>query len=94
MSSPPPPDPWPSQPSTAEGFHEPDVDDADTGPLAVPTPPPSADERWHAGSGAWAGKFDAPLSDPKKDRSLQGKLAGWAWLVDRGRVALWGKAIR
>ncbi len=61
MISPQPPDPWPSEPSAPEGFDEPDVDDADTGPLAVPAPPPSADERWHAGQGAWADKFDAPL---------------------------------
>jgi hypothetical protein len=61
MSSSSPPDPWPSQPSTPEDPHEPDPDDADTGPLAVPAPPPSADERWHSGRGAWADKFDAPL---------------------------------
>ena len=61
MSSPPPPDPWPSQPSTPDDVHEPDPDDADTGPLPVPTPPLSAEERWHAGHGAWADKFDAPL---------------------------------
>jgi hypothetical protein len=58
MSTPPPPDPWPSEPSAPEGFDEPD---ADTGPLPVATPPPSADERWHAGQGAWVEKFDAPL---------------------------------
>lgn len=47
--------------SAQEGFDEPDADDADTGPLAVPAAPLSADERWHAGQGAWADKFDAPL---------------------------------
>jgi hypothetical protein len=39
---------------------EPEPDDADTGPVPVPTPLP-AEERWHAGQGAWADKFDAPL---------------------------------
>ena len=61
MSSSPLPDPWPSEPSAPEGFDDPDPDDADTGPLAISTPPRSADERWHAGQGAWADKFDAPL---------------------------------
>lgn len=59
MSSSPPPDPWPSQPSTPEDVYEPDPDDADTGPL--PTPLLSAEERWHSGRGTWADKFDAPL---------------------------------
>ena len=61
MSSPQPPDPWPSQPSAPDGLDEPELDEADTGPLAVPAPPPSAEERWHSGSGAWADKFDTPL---------------------------------
>jgi hypothetical protein len=60
MSSAQPPDAWPSEPAAPEGFDEFDVEDADTGPLAVPATP-SADERWHAGQGAWAEKFDAPL---------------------------------
>jgi hypothetical protein len=62
MSSPPSPDPFPSQPSTPEGLDEPDPDEADTGPLSVPTPSVPAEERWHAGQGAWADKFDAPLT--------------------------------
>lgn len=61
MSTCQPPDPWPPEPSAPEGFDEPEPDDADTGPLPVHAPPPSADERWHAGQGAWADKFDAPL---------------------------------
>jgi hypothetical protein len=61
MSSPPSPDPWPSEPSTPEGLDEPEPDDADTGPLPIPATPLSADERWHSGHGAWADKFDAPL---------------------------------
>jgi hypothetical protein len=63
MSTSQPPDPWHSEVSAAEGFDEPEPDDADTGPLPVATPVPSADERWHAGqgAGAWADKFDAPL---------------------------------
>jgi serine/threonine kinase PknH len=61
MTSPQPPDRWPSQPSMPEGFDEPDLNDADTGPLAVPTPPLPTEERWHAGQGTWADKFDAPL---------------------------------
>jgi hypothetical protein len=41
MKSPQPPDPWQSQPSTPEDeVYEPDPDDADTGPLQVPTPRP------------------------------------------------------
>ena len=61
MSSPPPPDPRQSQASTSDELREPDPDDADTGPLPVSSPPLSAEERWHAGQGAWADKFDAPL---------------------------------
>ncbi|HZN78587.1 MAG TPA: hypothetical protein VFC01_02705 [Mycobacterium sp.] len=61
MSSPTPPDPWQSQTSTPDDVHEPDPDDADTGPLPAQTPPLPAEERWHAGQGAWAEKFDAPL---------------------------------
>jgi hypothetical protein len=49
------------EPSAPDGVDAPDPDDADTGPVAVPAPPPPADERWHAGQGAWADKFDAPL---------------------------------
>lgn len=60
MSSPPSPEPSQSQGSTSDGPREPDPDDADTGPLHVSLPP-SAEERWHAGQGAWADKFDAPL---------------------------------
>ena len=45
-----------------EGLHEPDPDDADTGPLAVPTPPP------------WADKFDEPLIvNPRPVRRVERK---------------------
>jgi len=63
MNFPQPPDPWQSQPSMPEDeVYEPDPDDDDTGPLPVLTAPLSADERWHPGHGAWAEKFDAPLT--------------------------------
>jgi hypothetical protein len=46
--SPQPPDPWQSLPSTPEDeVYEPDPDDADTGPLQVPTPRPDND--WDSG---------------------------------------------
>jgi hypothetical protein len=61
MSSPPPSDPWQSDTSAPDDVHELDPDDADTGPLPAQTPPLPAEERWHAGQGAWADKFDAPL---------------------------------
>src|SRR5262245_8784721 len=74
MSSRLPPDPWHSQPSTQEGLDEPDPDDADTGPLSVSTPPLPAEERWHAGQGAWADKFEAPLIvNPKPVRRHERK---------------------
>jgi len=64
MSSPQPPDPWHSKHSATEGNDEPGVDDADTGPLAVPaTQPP-----------AWAGKFDEPLIvNPRPVRRVERK---------------------
>jgi hypothetical protein len=47
-----------------EGLHEPGPDDADTGPLAVPAPPPSA----------WADKFDEPLIvNPRPARRVERK---------------------
>jgi hypothetical protein len=47
---------------TPEGLHEPDPDDADTGPLAVPTPRP------------WADKFDEPLIvNPRPARRVERK---------------------
>jgi serine/threonine kinase PknH len=62
MSSSTSPDPWQSQASTSDDSREPDPDDADTGPLPVSSPPVPAEERWHAGHGTWADKFDAPLT--------------------------------
>jgi len=61
MSSRHPPDPWPPEPAAQAGFDDLASDDIDTGPLAVPAPPPPVDERRHAGQGTWANKFDAPL---------------------------------
>jgi serine/threonine kinase PknH len=65
VSSPPPPDPWPAESSSPEGrFAELDPNDDDTGPLRIPTPPPTVDSSLDSGADddAWWRRFEEPVA--------------------------------
>jgi serine/threonine kinase PknH len=72
VSSPPPPDPWPAEPSTPERvFAEPDPDEDDTGPVQIPTPTPAEDSTSESGLGEydWSRRFaDALTINPRPVR--------------------------